>query len=43
MIVVVIKRNSSKIVDKLLGREKKILVTDYTDAKFMAQIFNVFL
>ena len=30
------------MVDKLLGREKKIVLPDYTDAKSMAQIFNEF-
>ena len=31
-----------QIVDKLLGREKKIVLPDYSDAKSMAQIFNEF-
>ena len=31
-----------QIVDKLLDREKKIMLPDYSDAKPMAQIFNEF-
>ena len=31
-----------QIVDKLLGREKKIVLPDYSDAKSMEQIFNEF-
>ena len=28
------------MVDKSLGRENKIVLSDYSDAKSMAQIFN---
>ena len=31
-----------QIVDKLLGRENKIVLPDYSDAKSIAQIFNEF-
>ena len=31
-----------QIVNKLLGRHKKIVLPDHTDAKSMSQIFNVF-
>ena len=41
MIVMVTKKKLFQIVDKLLGREKKIVLPDYTDAKSMAQIFNL--